>query len=209
MAVVKRVSGTTRREFLAGGLSFTMLAGSAAVYAAEDSVIPLVPGPEVDEFKKAQDRLLAKDHVTARSHFVKLPKPPLTAHVLEGGHGDPVVLIHGGNAMAVQFAPLLTDLQREFRWYAPDRPGCGLTDKFNYSRCASFRQHATEYVGSVMDVLGLRRANLIGSSMGGYWALLFALAERAAGPTSPAATRGCRAALDRRNARSAAGPASC
>jgi alpha-beta hydrolase superfamily lysophospholipase len=120
-----------------------MLAASAPCFEAEGPVIPLVPGPEVDEFKKAQDRLLAKDRVTARSHFLKLPKPPLTVHVLEGGNGDPVLLIHGGNAIAVQWSPLLADLQREFHWYAPDRPGCGLTDKFDYSKGTPFKQHAS------------------------------------------------------------------
>jgi pimeloyl-ACP methyl ester carboxylesterase len=169
--------GTTRREFLAGGLSLTMLAASAPRDAAEDPVIALVPGPEVDAFKKAQERLLAKDHVTARSRFAKLPEPPLTVHVLEGGKGDPVLLIHGGAAIAVQWSPLLTDLQREFHWYAPDRPGCGLTDKFDYSKGTPFEQHARKFVGGVMDALGLRRASLVGNSMGGYWALLFALAE--------------------------------
>jgi 2-hydroxy-6-oxo-octa-2,4-dienoate hydrolase len=166
-----------RREFLAAGLSMTMLAASAPLHVEKDPVIPLVPGPEVDAFKKAQDRLLAKDKVTARSHFVKLTKPSLSVHVLEGGKGDPVLLIHGGNAIAAQWSPLLTDLQREFRWYAPDRPGCGLTDKFDYSQGTDFQQHAREFVGGVMDALDLRRASLVGNSMGGYWALLFALAE--------------------------------
>jgi pimeloyl-ACP methyl ester carboxylesterase len=174
---MKSFGGSTRREFLAGGLSFTMLAASAPRDVTQGPVIPLVPGPEVDAFKKAQDRLLAKDHVTARSRFVKLPKPPLSVHVLEGGKGDPVLLIHGGNAIAVQWSPLLADLQREFHWYAPDRPGCGLTDKFDYSQGTNFKQHAREFVGGVMDALDLRHASLVGSSMGGYWALLFALAE--------------------------------
>ena len=169
--------GATRREFLAGGASFAMLAASVPSYAAEDPVISLVPGPEVDAFKKAQGRLLTKHYVTAQSLFVKLPKPPLTVHVLEGGMGDPVLLIHGGNAIAVQWSPLLADLQREFHWYAPDRPGCGLTDKFDYSKGTPFKQHAREFVGGVMDALGLRRASLVGNSVGGYWALLFALAE--------------------------------
>jgi pimeloyl-ACP methyl ester carboxylesterase len=166
-----------RREFLAAGLSMTMLAASAPLPAENDPVIPLVPGPEVDAFKTAQNRLLAKDKVAVRSHLIKLRKPPLTVHVLEGGKGGPVLLIHGGNAIAVQWSPLLTDLQREFHWYAPDRPGCGLTDKFDYSQATDFRQHATDYVGGVMDELGLRRASLVGNSMGGYWALLFALAQ--------------------------------
>jgi pimeloyl-ACP methyl ester carboxylesterase len=166
-----------RREFLAVGLSMTMLAASDPLHATSDPVIPLVPGPEVDAFKKAQDRLLAKDKVTARSHFLKLRKPPLTVHVLEGGKGAPVLLIHGGNAIAAQWSPLLAELQRDFHWYAPDRPGCGLTDKFDYSQGTDFKQHATGYVGGVMDELGVRRASLVGNSMGGYWALLFALAQ--------------------------------
>jgi pimeloyl-ACP methyl ester carboxylesterase len=174
---VNPLGGATRRDFLAGGLLFTMLAGAGPRDATEDPVIPLVLGPEVEAFRKAQDRLLAKDHVSCRSRFVKLPKPRLNVHVLEGGKGDPVLLIHGGNAIAVQWSPLLADLQREFHWYAPDRPGCGLTDKFDYSKGTPFKQHATEYVGGVMDALGLRRASLVGNSMGGYWALLFALAQ--------------------------------
>jgi pimeloyl-ACP methyl ester carboxylesterase len=174
---MKPYTEANRREFLAAGLSMTMLAASAPLHAAKDPVIPLARGPETDAFKKAQDRLLAKDKVTARSHFVKLTKPPLSVHVLEGGKGAPVLLIHGGNAIAAQWSPLLADLQREFHWYAPDRPGCGLTDKFDYGQGTEFRQHATDYVGGVMDALGLRRASLAGNSMGGYWALLFALAH--------------------------------
>lgn len=171
------IGGITRREFVGVGLAGTLLAVSAPVHADESPVIPLAPGPEVDAFEKAQDELLTKSGVMAKGQFVKLTKPALTAHVLDGGKGDPVLLIHGGNAMAVQFAPLLSSLQSEFRWYTPDRPGCGLTDKFDYSKGGPFQQHATDFISSVMDALNLRRAHLVGSSMGGYWALLFALAE--------------------------------
>jgi len=167
----------TRREFLIAGLASTILAAASPLHAADDPVIPLVPGPEVESFKSAQERLLAKSMVPAKSQFVKLMNPPMTAHVLDGGKGEPVLLIHGGNAIAVQWAPMLVDLQREFHWYAPDRPGCGLTDKFDYSQGTDFKQHAREFIGGIMDALDLRRANLIGNSMGGYWALLFALAE--------------------------------
>jgi pimeloyl-ACP methyl ester carboxylesterase len=83
----------------------------------------LPTGREVEQFKSVQERLLAKSMVTAKSQFVKLMNPRMTAHVLDGGKGEPVLLIHGGNAIAVQCAPMLVDLQREFRWYAPDRPG--------------------------------------------------------------------------------------
>jgi pimeloyl-ACP methyl ester carboxylesterase len=167
----------SRREFFASSLAGTMVAISTPLYAGEDPVIPLATGPEVAAFKKAQEKLLAKSKVTAKSQFVKLTKPPLSAHVLDGGKGEPVLLIHGGNAMAVQFAPLFADIQSEFRWYAPDRPGCGLTDKFDYSKCPDFRKHGAEFIEGIMDALNLRRAHLIGSSMGGFWALAFALAK--------------------------------
>ena len=70
--LTKPFDGATRRELLAAGLSFPMMAASAPRDDADGPVITLVPGPEVDAFKKAQDRLLAKDHVAARSDFVKL-----------------------------------------------------------------------------------------------------------------------------------------
>ncbi len=174
---VNPVFDTSRRKFLIAGLASTVLAAASPLRAAADPVIPLVPGSEVESFKLAQERLLAKSQVAAKSQFVKLKNPPLTAHVLHGGQGAPILLIHGGNAIAVQWSPLLVDLQREFHWYAPDRPGCGLTDKFDYSQGSDFQQHAREFVGGVMDALDLRRASLIGNSMGGYWAMLFALAE--------------------------------
>jgi pimeloyl-ACP methyl ester carboxylesterase len=75
---VKPANGLNRREVLAAGLSLTMLAASAPLFAADGPVIPLVPGPEVDLFRTAQDQLLAKDQVSARSCFVKLPKPQLS-----------------------------------------------------------------------------------------------------------------------------------
>ena len=60
------------------------------------------------------------------SGYIPLRKPALTAHVLVAGHGDPVVLIHGGGTVAVAFAPLLNGLEGGFRCFAPDRPGGGL-----------------------------------------------------------------------------------
>src|SRR5438045_320232 len=54
------------------------------------------PSPEVDDFRKAQDALLAKYGVKANSRYLNLKKPQTTVHVLEAGQGKPLVLIHGG-----------------------------------------------------------------------------------------------------------------
>jgi pimeloyl-ACP methyl ester carboxylesterase len=139
-------------------------------------VIPLAPGPEVDAFKKAQEALLKKYGVTAESRYVKLKKPQLTVHVLEAGRGEPVLLIHGGGGVAANFAPMMSSLQNEFRIYAPDRSGCGLTDKFDF-RETDLREHAVDVITSLMDALELPKATLVGNSMGGLWAMQFALAK--------------------------------
>ncbi len=139
-------------------------------------VTPLAPGPEVDAFKKAQEALLKKYGVTAKSRYVTLKKPQMTAHVLEAGRGEPVLLIHGGGSFACSFAPLMSALQKNFRVYAVDRPGCGLTDSFDYSETAT-REHAVDFVTGVLDALDLPKATLVSNSMGGLWAMQFALAK--------------------------------
>jgi pimeloyl-ACP methyl ester carboxylesterase len=106
---------------------------------------------------------------------VTIASPPLDVHVLETGNGDPLLLLHGGNSVAAGWIPLLAKLP-DHRLLAPDRPGCGLTTKFDYAQ-VSFRAHAVEYVGSVMDALNVTRASIVANSMGGYFALVFALAH--------------------------------
>jgi pimeloyl-ACP methyl ester carboxylesterase len=71
--------------------------------------------------------------------------------------------------------PLLCSLHRSFRIYAPDRPGCGLTGPFDY-RGVDFRQHAVDFPRSILDALELPQATLVGSSIGGFFSIAFALA---------------------------------
>ncbi len=170
----------TRRHLLrncaVGGISAILGSFAQRSSAQTDGISPIVPGPEIDQFKKTQQALLNKYSVKAQSKYLKLNKPPLTAHVLEAGQGDPVLLLHGGNATAAQFAPLMGLLQQEYLLFAPDRPGCGLTDKIDY-RGVPFRQHALDFVTAIMDGLHLPKARIVASSMGGYFALVFALAH--------------------------------
>jgi hypothetical protein len=97
-----RFSGQTRREFLSSLTFATVAVPEFAAAAQQSPIIPLIPSVAIDSYKKAEARSLAKFKVAGRSRYVKLPRLSLTAHVLEAGHGDPVVLIHGGNATAVQ-----------------------------------------------------------------------------------------------------------
>ena len=169
-----------RRDFIkwctvcSGAFGFSSL--PRHLLAQTRAITPVVPGPEIDQFKKAQQNLLLKYGVPARSRYLKLNKPLLTTHVLEAGRGTPLLLLHGGGATGCQFASLMSSLQKEFHLFAPDRPGCGLTDKINY-RGVPLRQHAVDFVTSIMDGLKLPKAAIVANSMGGYWALVFALAH--------------------------------
>ena len=169
-----------RRQFIKATLNCTVAVGLNDVthraIAQTVPVTPVVPSPEIDEFKMAQQQLLKKYAVSAKSRFIKLQKPALTAHVLEAGRGDPVLMLHGGGNFACQFAPLIAVLQQDTQVFALDRPGCGLTDKVDY-RDVALRQHAIDVVTSMLDELGLPRAHIVGHSMGGWWALVFALAK--------------------------------
>lgn len=136
---------------------------------------------EADRFSTTQARLLQETGTRVNSRWLTIRAPAALVqqvHVLEGGRdgAPPVVLIHGGNSVAASWVPLLGLLQDNFRLYAPDRPGCGLTDRVDY-RGVSVREHAVAFITEVLDGLGLSRASLVGNSMGGYWALLFALAH--------------------------------
>ena len=163
-----------RRQFLSGLLAFSQPA-TRLLCAQQGPVIPLAKGTELERYRRAQKKVLETFHIRAQSRFLNLRKPALRAHVLMAGQGDPVVMIHGGGAFAAQFAPLLAGLQKQFHVFAPDRPGCGLSDKYDY-RGVPFRDHAVDFMSSLLDALGLSKAAVLGNSMGGYWALAFALA---------------------------------
>jgi 2-hydroxy-6-oxonona-2,4-dienedioate hydrolase len=165
----------TRREFLSGVSALTVIL-SPLQGASSDSVTPLVAGPEVDAFKEAQARCSAKFGYRAHSRFIKIAQPPLTLHVLEAGHGNPVVLLSGGSTVVQFAAPLASPLSREFHTFAMDRPGCGLSDRLDYRGTPS-REQAVTCIGSLLDTLKLHRVALVGNSMGGFWALAFALAR--------------------------------
>jgi pimeloyl-ACP methyl ester carboxylesterase len=125
-------------------------------------------------FARLQDELLSHYGVRATSRFVGLREPAMRAHVLEAGEGEPAVFLHGGDGEAVNWAPLMAELQRDLHLYGVDRPGFGLSDPFDY-RHVDLRHHAGDFVTSLLDALGLESAIVMGGSMGGFFALVTAL----------------------------------
>ena len=125
-------------------------------------------------FTAVQLRLLRHYHVEAESRYVEIDDPRLRLHLLEAGRGEPAVIFHGGDGQGVDWAPLLAQLQPDFHLFSVDRPGFGLSDRFDYRR-TDVRRHAVQLVDGILNALGLESATLIGGSMGGFFALAFAL----------------------------------
>lgn len=93
-------------------------------------------------------------------------------HVLEGGHGETLVLLHGFNGDADHFNRVARHLTRHFRILAPDLPGFGET---GFSASADYRIEAqADTVVKWMDRVGIQHCYLGGSSMGGYIACAIA-----------------------------------
>jgi pimeloyl-ACP methyl ester carboxylesterase len=130
--------------------------------------------PARARFAECQRKLLTRYGVEATSRYVELESPRMRAHLLEAGHGDPVVILHGGDGQGVDWAPLMAPLQQHVRLYAVDRPGFGLSDPFDY-RHVDLRRHAADFVTSLLDALELESATIMGGSMGGFFTLATAL----------------------------------
>ena len=128
-----------------------------------------------ERFRRLQEVVLAGSGVAATSRFIDVRTPSLRVHLLEAGAGDPVLMIHGGNSVAISWAPLLTRLAPRFHLLMPDRPGCGLTTTFDY-RGVDLRSHGAELLRGMVAALGLERVAVVGNSMGGFFAMAFAMA---------------------------------
>ncbi len=95
-------------------------------------------------------------------------------NVAESGTGPPVVFIHGSGSPGLFWLPLLREL-KGMRAIVVDRPGFGLSDPVAAE--GSNQDSAVGWIDRLLDALELHQAILVGHSMGGLWALHFALAR--------------------------------
>jgi pimeloyl-ACP methyl ester carboxylesterase len=128
----------------------------------------------INKYKEAQQKLYEREGVSPVSKFIKTNGVVKNVHYLEVGQGKPLILIHGGGGNTDQWINMIKHLQSDFKLFIVDRPGCGLTDAFNY-RGVDFKEHCVEFIRSFMEALNLSTANFAANSMGGYWTALFAM----------------------------------
>ncbi|WP_290812472.1 alpha/beta fold hydrolase [Halovivax sp.] len=126
-------------------------------------------------YADAQSRLADHHGVATESLLVESASAG-RIHVLAAGNpdGDPVILLHGLGTTAATWLPLFPALADEFRLYAPDRPGRGLSAAPSYGG-RDLRAFMTTYLRDVLDALEVARPHVVGNSLGGGQAFLLAI----------------------------------
>ena len=98
---------------------------------------------------------------------------PFRVHYLVGGRGQPLVLVHGLDGRAENWARLMLALMRHgHRVYAIDLLGFGRSDRPDVDYSIALQ---AKLLSQFFDSQNLARADLGGWSMGGWVALKFAL----------------------------------
>lgn len=105
-----------------------------------------------------------------RSHTIK--RGEIDWHYLEGGHGEPLVLLHGFNANCDHFCRVAVHLREHFRILAPDLPGFGAT-RMNENPSFRIEDLATTVL-DWLDAINVHQVYLGGNSMGAYLAAAMA-----------------------------------
>jgi pimeloyl-ACP methyl ester carboxylesterase len=99
-----------------------------------------------------------------------------TISMLEAGRGDPVLMAHGLGATKASFLLTVSALAVDHRCIAMDLPGFGDSDKPLFA--AYDARFFAESMVAVLDALQVKRADVVGHSMGGRAAIETALEHR-------------------------------
>jgi pimeloyl-ACP methyl ester carboxylesterase len=162
---VSRARSSGRRARRGGALAASLLlAGAFTAIGAAPPAAPVgaPPAPRHPAGRATQARL--------ENRTVALFG--LGVHYLEGGQGRPVIFLHGLGGTSESWRAAATTLASGMRVFVPDQIGFGASDKpfLDYSIVT-----LVDFLAEFMDAAGLEKASLVGHSMGGRVASLFAL----------------------------------
>lgn len=87
----------------------------------------------------------------------------------------PVILLHGSSMNSLMWAKDMERLRKDYRVYAPDLPGePGRSDE---EQLPLDTMDYANWLGEVLDALGIDTVSLVGISLGGWLAAKFAIAH--------------------------------
>ena len=92
----------------------------------------------------------------------------IRTHYVAAGKGEPLLLLHGLGASLMAWGLNIEPLSQEFSVYAIDIPGHGDSEKPDIDYLLPT---AVNFIRGFMEALGIERASIAGSSMGGMIAL--------------------------------------
>src|SRR5687767_8749579 len=116
----------------------------------------------------ARGRMLAGLPVAER----RLWPAGVSTNVLEGGDGQPLILLHGGiECGGAVWAPVISRLSERHRVVVPDLPGLGESDPVARLDAAVFADRLAKLVGLTCDA----EPTLVAHSLGGSVAARFAV----------------------------------
>jgi 2-hydroxy-6-oxonona-2,4-dienedioate hydrolase len=124
-------------------------------------------------FERSRLELFARRGLDATAEWLVDETGRRTAAVVSGSGDTTTLLIHGAISNAGEWALVAPHLHG--RVVAVDWPGAGLTPSVDI-RGMGIRRFALEWLDSVVEAIGTP-VQIIGSSAGGYLALLYALAR--------------------------------
>ena len=132
---------------------------------------------DADRYAAAEARLFAAAGAAPTQHRVHLDRLDVEVRVQEVGEGAPALFLHGGPNSGGTWAYLAARVMG-LRCLLLDRPGTGLSDPLpeplTPERAGAY---AEALAVDVLDALGIDRAHLVGSSLGGWIALRSAAAH--------------------------------
>lgn len=129
---------------------------------------------KLSEFEAERLKLFREQGFPATGRVLRDASGKSTYLIENRQHGVPTILLHGGLSESSQWFKVAGKLPG--RIVMADRPGCGLSHPINY-RGRDYFMEAAGWARSLADALEIDKMTLIANSMGGYFALAFALAH--------------------------------
>ena len=136
-------------------------------------------GSDETKYRDVERRLWGSVGLEPTERRLPLRRLDVTVRVQEIGRGPAVVLIHGASVAGTSWLNLVQGLSG-FRCIMLDRPGCGLSDPLagvaGKAGIDAVTRAADLLIPDLLDALDLPDAHVLGTSLGGFFALRAAAA---------------------------------